>query len=75
MNSSKIGVFSVLWEWKTKGSNLFLSRLKIIPLNNLPIVWLVKNSDIKLGDTYPNPIVDHKFARERALNKYAELRK
>ena len=26
--------------------------------------------DVILGDTYPEPIVDHKFARERAIAAY-----
>ena len=58
---------------------------KFIPeLNNLPSKFihepwkadsaLLKKSDIKLGETYPLPIVDHKFARERALKKYEEIR-
>lgn len=31
-------------------------------------------ADIKLGDTYPEPIVDHKQGRERALAAYAKTR-
>ena len=58
----------------------FIPELNKIPKKFIHEPWkadsaILKNSDIKLGDTYPNPIVDHKFARERALNKYAELRK
>jgi deoxyribodipyrimidine photo-lyase len=30
---------------------------------------------IELGKTYPRPIVDHKFGRERALKAYATIRK
>jgi len=29
---------------------------------------------VELGDTYPEPIVDHKSARERALKAYAKVR-
>ena len=29
---------------------------------------------IRLGATYPEPIVDHKFARERALDAYKQMR-
>jgi deoxyribodipyrimidine photo-lyase len=29
---------------------------------------------VELGDTYPEPIVDHKTARERALKAYAKVR-
>jgi len=32
-------------------------------------------SGVVLGDTYPNPIVDHAIARQRALQAYAELRR
>ena len=58
----------------------FIPELNKLPKKFIHEPWkadsaILKNSDIKLGDTYPNPIVDHKFARERALNKYAELRK
>ena len=58
----------------------FLPELKMLSPKFIHEPWkadsaILKNSDIKLGDTYPNPIVDHKFARERALNKYAKLRK
>ena len=35
---------------------------------------ILKNSDINLGETYPPPIVDHQFARKRALRKYAEIK-
>jgi deoxyribodipyrimidine photo-lyase len=29
---------------------------------------------VRLGKTYPEPIVDHKAARERALAAYAKVR-
>lgn len=29
---------------------------------------------VTLGKTYPNPIVDHGFARKRALDAYASIR-
>ena len=34
----------------------------------------LKSACVELGDTYPAPIVDHKAARERALQAYAKLR-
>ncbi|MFL2813241.1 MAG: cryptochrome/photolyase family protein [Candidatus Puniceispirillales bacterium] len=57
----------------------FIPELKDLPSKFIHEPWkadsaLLKKSDIKLGETYPLPIVDHKFARERALNKYAEIR-
>ncbi|MEK9928930.1 MAG: FAD-binding domain-containing protein, partial [Halieaceae bacterium] len=35
---------------------------------------ILETAGIKLGETYPLPIVDHKEARETALGAYAELR-
>jgi deoxyribodipyrimidine photo-lyase len=32
-------------------------------------------ADVKLGRTYPEPIIDHGKGRERALAAYAKLRK
>ena len=57
----------------------FIPELKDLPSKFIHEPWkadsaLLKKSDIKLGETYPLPIVDHKYARERALNKYAEIR-
>ena len=34
----------------------------------------LKRADIVLGRTYPRPIVDHAFARARALGAYAAMR-
>jgi len=34
---------------------------------------ILKKAGITLGKDYPEPIVDHKFARERALNAFKEL--
>jgi deoxyribodipyrimidine photo-lyase len=35
----------------------------------------LKRAGVELGRSYPEPIVDHKFGRERALAAYARLRK
>lgn len=35
---------------------------------------VLKEAGIKLGETYPKPIVEHKFARERALDAYKASR-
>ncbi len=35
---------------------------------------ILETAGIKLGETYPSPIVDHKEARETALGAYTELR-
>jgi len=34
----------------------------------------LKSAGIELGVTYPEPIIDHKRRRERALAAYAKLR-
>jgi deoxyribodipyrimidine photo-lyase len=34
----------------------------------------LKSAGIELGVTYPEPIIDHKRGRERALAAYAKLR-
>ena len=36
---------------------------------------ILRDSGVKLGETYPNPLVDHKMARDRALDAYAEIKK
>ena len=43
------------------------------PWNAPPL--LLHTSGVKLGDTYPAPLVDHGTCRIRALNAYKELRK
>ncbi|WP_394694592.1 cryptochrome/photolyase family protein [Hyphobacterium sp.] len=35
---------------------------------------ILKEAGVKLGDTYPEPIVDHKAARERALDAFKSLK-
>ena len=54
-------------------------------LAKLPPKWIyrpwqapqheLKRAQVQLGVTYPHPIVDHKQARERALNLYATIKK
>lgn len=36
---------------------------------------ILRDSGVKLGETYPKPLVDHKMARDRALGAYAEIKK
>lgn len=35
----------------------------------------LKNADIKLGETYPKPILDHHVTRDRALHAYSQIKK
>ena len=35
---------------------------------------MLQASGVELGKTYPFPIIDHKFARERALAAFATTR-
>ena len=35
---------------------------------------VLQEAGVKLGRNYPKPIVDHKFARERALANYKTMR-
>lgn len=42
--------------------------------------WLAPEStlvkcDVRLGDTYPHPVVEHDFARERALAAYRQIKR
>jgi deoxyribodipyrimidine photo-lyase len=58
----------------------YIPELKKMPNKFIHEPWkasdaILKNSDIRLGKTYPFPIIDHKFARERALNAYKNIRK
>jgi deoxyribodipyrimidine photo-lyase len=35
---------------------------------------VLEDADVRLGQTYPHPIVDHDAARKRALAAYAGMR-
>lgn len=37
--------------------------------------YVLKQANIELGQTYPLPIVDHQFARARALSAYEKIKK
>ncbi|MEM1365110.1 MAG: deoxyribodipyrimidine photo-lyase [Pseudomonadota bacterium] len=34
----------------------------------------LRDAGVRLGDTYPRPVVDHKYGRERALDAFATLK-
>ena len=58
----------------------WVPELKDLPTKYLSEPWEAPKSaltkaDIELGKTYPKPIVDHKPARERALEAYQETKK
>ena len=36
---------------------------------------VLAEAGIRLGETYPLPVVEHKHARQRALDAYAEIKK
>lgn len=57
----------------------YVPELKLLPIKYVNKPWeapkaLLEKAGIELGTTYPNPIVDHKFARDRALATYQEMR-
>jgi deoxyribodipyrimidine photo-lyase len=57
----------------------FVPELKKLPKKYIHTPWkapqnILDNAGVKLGKTYPKPIVDHKFARERALSEYKSSR-
>ena len=58
---------------------------KFVPeLSDLPVRWIhapwtappeaLAQAGVTLDDTYPSPIIDHAFARDRALAAYAAAR-
>ena len=58
----------------------FAPELKNLPNKYIHAPWtaplqVLEDAEVTLGNTYPNPIVDHKFARQRALSVYEMLRK
>ncbi|HUO53474.1 MAG TPA: deoxyribodipyrimidine photo-lyase [Rhodoblastus sp.] len=58
----------------------FCPELSRLPATLIHKPWAapaaaLKHANIRLGETYPSPIVDHSFARRRALDAFARLDK
>jgi len=45
-----------------------------IKVGDLPSICLPNQNGVALGKTYPRPIVDHEWARKRALEAFAAKR-
>ena len=57
----------------------FLPELKALPVKFIHKPWeapeeILVEAKVKLGKTYPKPIVDHKTAREKSLEAYAIMK-
>ena len=57
----------------------FVPELRLLPIKYIHEPWeasesILKSSSVTLGKTYPKPIVDHKFARERALDALKQIK-
>ena len=57
----------------------WVPELEQVPLSRLYEPWLLSTSEqqragVRMGTTYPAPIVDHATARERALSAYQTIR-
>lgn len=57
----------------------FVPELAKLPTKHLFAPWdapknILENAGVKLGETYPHPIIGHKAGRERALAAYQDMR-
>ena len=56
----------------------YVPELSALPAKHLGAPWeapeaVLRHAGVTLGQDYPPPIVDHKFARQRALDAFASL--
>ena len=57
----------------------YIPEIADLPTNYLHRPWeapadVLQSSGITLGDTYPEPVVDLKASRERALDAFSSLK-
>lgn len=58
----------------------YVPELKDMPAKHIHAPWeasdtVLGKAGVTLGDTYPEPVVDHKHARQRALDAYEKVKK
>ncbi len=57
----------------------YVPELADLPVEHLHAPWeapaeVLRNANVQLGDTYPEPVVDHSEAREQALEAYERIK-
>ncbi|QJP13108.1 deoxyribodipyrimidine photo-lyase [Starkeya sp. ORNL1] len=57
----------------------FVPELAELPAQTIHQPWaasepVLKQADVRLGETYPRPIIDHAAARQRALDAFARVK-